>query len=91
MSDNIVSLHKPPMQEDIIRGLRNLADKLEQEGAEAYDMPVVSTVVVVMGHSEVKPAEDGDLAHTTWLETFAWGPRCDIFTMRGLLVSATKL
>lgn len=90
MSENVVSLHRAQVQEDIIGGLRNLADRLEAEGPDAYGMPAVTTVAVMLGHSSVTPIEDGELEHRTWWELFSWGKRKDAFTVRGLMATVLK-
>jgi hypothetical protein len=89
--ENVIQLHKPAIQEDIVRGLRNLADRLEQEGPATCDMPAVTTVCVVLGHSEAKPLPDGDIARTSWSNIYTWGARNDPFTVRGLLMTVLKL
>lgn len=88
MSDNVFTLHKTPAQHNIIEGLRNLADTLEQEGPQAYGMPVITTIALVLGHSTVDNLDNGELQHETWCELFSWGPRNDALTIRGLLSTA---
>lgn len=90
MNDKILTLHKTPEQTDIIRGLRALADRLEQEGAEAYDMPLVTTCVCVLGHTTKELLANGEIVHETWSEVFGWGPRNDAFSVRGLLATAIR-
>lgn len=87
--DKVVQLIKTPVQHDIVAGLRRLADNLEREGAAAYDMDAVSTVHVILGHTRTVPANNGseDLEQSCEWTTFSWGPRCDPFTVRGLMAT----
>jgi hypothetical protein len=80
---NIVSIQKPFAPDDIVAGLRKLADKIE-----AGDYDLRTTCLVVLGHTEDRTEETGDKAHCSDFELFGYGPRCDTFTTRGLLLTA---
>jgi hypothetical protein len=79
---NIVAIQKPFAPDDIIEGLRKLADRIE-----AGEYGLRTTCLVVLGHTEDKPAPDGKV-HASDFEMFGYGPRCDTFTTRGLLLTA---
>lgn len=79
-----IQLHRALPQDDIVGGLRNLADQIEQGDVS---MDVISTVVVALGHSRVTPIEGGELAHDAEYDMYSWGPRKDMFTIRGLLTT----
>lgn len=83
MSDKVVQLHKPFAPDDIVDGLRKLADRIE-----AGEYGLRTTCLVVLGHTEDKPAADGVKVHASDFEMFGYGPRCDTFTTRGLLLTA---
>lgn len=83
MLDKITLLHKEPVQSDIVTGLRNLADKIEK--GEVEDMPVITTCVLALGHTHDKLYDNGELGHSATYDLYSWGPRCDTFTVRGLL------
>lgn len=89
---DVIKLHKQPVQTDLVRGLRNLADKLEANGGAGIgeDMPVITTMVVLAGHTVVTHLPEGDLAHEVFWELWSWGPRCDAFTVRGLMATVLK-
>jgi hypothetical protein len=80
----IVTLHQAGAQDDIVGGLRRLADILEEHGTVG-EMDLVTTVVVSLGHTRQTPQSDGSIEHKSQFEMFAWWPRKDIFTIRGLL------
>lgn len=92
MADRIVTLHTPPAQADIVRGLRSLADRLEQDGAAGEGMDAITTVMVLLGHSNSKPSNDGsgDLDQSCQWQLYSWGPRTDPFTTRGLLATVMR-
>jgi hypothetical protein len=81
----LVQLHRSAPQDDIVGGLRNLADQIEAGQVEGMD--VITTVVVALGHTCAKPIENGLIEHAVDYEMFSWGPRKDLFTVRGLLAS----
>lgn len=84
----ILKLHSEPIQSDIVAGLRNLADKIERGAVE--DMPVVSTCVVVLGHSSSKTLADDERGHEVWHDLYSWGPRSDPIAVRGFLSTALR-
>ncbi len=88
MSDKVITLHPIPKQNDIVEGLRNLADAIEAGTVE--DMPVITTVVCLLGHTDSKLEEDGSIGRYIDFDRYAWGPRCDSFTIGGLLAYAAK-
>lgn len=70
-----------PDADDVIKGLRNLADSIE---AGDVDFPP-TTVVVLLGHSELgSPGRPG----ATYWRTYGLGPRHDGLTVRGIMASA---
>jgi hypothetical protein len=60
-----------------------LADQIE---ADEYGLK--TTCVVLLGHTDDKMAETGDMMHRMDYEIFGYGPRCDTFTVAGLLTTA---
>ncbi len=67
---------------DISGTLRNIADQID-----AGDFGVITTCVVVTGHSSDR-MEEGNKVCSNRFEIFGAGPRCDIYTVRGLLLTA---
>jgi hypothetical protein len=86
MTDKVLTLHPTPQQNDIVAGLRNLADKIEAGTVE--DMPVITTVVCLLGHTESKLETNGDIGRYLDYAEYAWGPRCDTFSVVGLMAYA---
>lgn len=85
---SIVALHKAKPCDDVVSGLRGLADRIE---AGEVDWPV-TTCIVVIGHTEREslPDDDGICLQGSRWDTYGYGPRTDIFTSRGLLMTAMK-
>lgn len=84
---NITAIRKPFAPDDIVTGLRGLADRIE-----AGEYGLQTTCLVVLGHTDSKADADGDMVHSSDFEMVGYGPRCDTFTTRGLLLTAaTKL
>lgn len=81
-SNNIVALRKPFAPDDIPSTLRRIADEYEKG-----EYGLKTTCLVVMGHTEDKPAEGGGKLQREMYELFGCGPRCDAFTVRGLLLT----
>ena len=81
----VVALHKPKPCDDVVSGLRGLADRIERG---EIDWPV-TTAVVVLGHTDAeRPAgEDGVSLQQNHWDTYGYGPRTDSFTVRGLLAT----
>lgn len=79
----IVALHKPFAPDDIPATLRRIADEIE-----AGEHGLKTTCLVVLGHTEERPLEDGDKLQSDEFTVFGCGPRCDAFTTRGLLLTA---
>lgn len=67
---------------DIAGTLRNIADEIE-----AGEFGIISTCVVVTGHTDDR-MEGGQKVCRDRFQIFGAGPRCDIFTVRGLLLTA---
>lgn len=79
---NIVPISKPFAPDDIPSTLRRIADEFEKD-----EYGLMTTCLVVLGHTEDKPAEDGGKLQRERHELFGCGPRCDAFTIRGLLLT----
>lgn len=71
-----------PPDNDIAGTLRNIAD-----GIERGEYGIITTCVVVTGHTSDRPFPDGKVQQNRF-EIFGAGPRCDIYTVRGLLLTA---
>jgi hypothetical protein len=84
MSDEtkVVTLHQPFAPDEIPATLRRIADQIEKG-----EYGVVTTCLVVTGHTSDKPMPDGDKLQQERYELFGCGPRCDAFTVRGLLLT----
>lgn len=80
---NVVPLRQTFAADDIPSTLRRIADDIE-EG----QFGLRTTCVVVLGHTEEKMLADGDKVQGDAFEVFGAGPRCDIYTVRGLLLTA---
>lgn len=78
---NVVEIKKPWACEDIVAGLRGLADRLE-----AGEVDLSTTCVVALGHT-IDRREGDDILRGSKYSLFGFGPRCDTFTIRGLLLS----
>jgi hypothetical protein len=79
----ITPIQKPFAPDEIPATLRTIADEIE-----AGKFGLRTTCVVVLGHTESRPQDSGDKLQTDDFEIFGCGPRCDIFTVRGLLLTA---
>lgn len=83
----VVQLHQSYPAQDIASTLRLIADQIE-----AGKHGLITTAVVCIGHTEDKPGDDGERLMRDTYEIFGAGPRCDIFTVRGLLLTcATRI
>lgn len=82
MSD-VIPIRKPFAPDEIPATLRRIADDIE-----AGEFGVRTTCIVVLGHSTEEVVENGDKHQSDNFEVFGCGPRCDIFTTRGLLLTA---
>ena len=84
---SVVQLHAGYPAQDISSTLRLIADQIE-----AGDYGLITTAAVCIGHTEDRPGDDGERLMRDEYEMFGAGPRCDIFTIRGLLLTcATRL
>lgn len=79
-----IALIRPefPPDKDIPGTLRNIANQIE-----AGEFGVITTCLVVTGHTSDRPADCGKMQQDRF-ELFGCGPRCDAFTTRGLLLTA---
>lgn len=83
---SVVPIRPAVGAEDIAATLRRIADQYE-----AGEYGLATTCLVVMGHTSDRP-ENGGVAQSNTFEMFGLGPRTDIFTVRGLLLTvATRL
>ena len=81
---NIISLHSPKPADDISETLRRIADDLD---LGKYEFPV-TTAVLLLGHTDSEvPVGDGIMSQQTYWKTYGLGPRCDTFTVRGLIAT----
>lgn len=80
---DIVPIQKPFAPDDIPATLRRIADEME-----AGEHGLRTTCLVVLGHTEERPMENGDKLQRNVFSLFGCGPRCDAFTIRGLLLTA---
>jgi hypothetical protein len=79
---NIFELKKPFAPDDIPATLRRIADDIE-----AGEHGLMTTCLVVLGHTAERAGEDGNKVQQERHELFGCGPRCDMFTVRGLLLT----
>lgn len=77
----VVALRPQNSCDDIVTGLRNIANDIE-----AGKFGLMTTCVVCLGHTEDRPA-DGGTVQSDMNEVFGLGPRSDTFTIRGLLLT----
>lgn len=83
----VVSLkQRAPDANDVVKGLRNIADSIE---TGEIDFPI-STAVVILGHTQILPSDEDVIATRAYWDTFALGPRCDEFTVRGLITTSAQ-
>lgn len=82
MSENVVTLRQAFAPDDIATTLRRIADEFEKG-----EFGLMTTCLVVMGHSGDRQREDGVKVQSERYELFGCGPRCDMFTTRGLLLT----
>jgi len=62
--------------------LRRIADALEKG-----EYGLMTSAVLVLGHTNQKVLDDGQVEHTIESHTFSAGPRDDLFTVKGLLLT----
>jgi hypothetical protein len=82
VSDVVTPIRKPFAPDDIPSTLRRIADEVEKD-----EHGLVTTCLVVMGHTEERPAADGEKLQSNRYKLYGCGPRCDSFTTRGLLLT----
>ncbi len=68
--------------DDIPTALRDIAQRVENG---EYDL--VTTAALVLGHTTEQPGKPGYTISSEHVEVFGIGPRHDVFTVRGLLMS----
>jgi hypothetical protein len=83
MAVDIAPIRKPFAAEEIPATLRTIADEVE---AGKYGL--MTTCVVVLGHTDQRPGDDGWRLLRDRFRFFGAGPRTDLFTVRGLLLTA---
>lgn len=81
---SVLQLHKPAPCEDVVSTLRRIADDIE--AGKHGDWPV-TTAVVVLGHSDAETNDGDNRLQRSYWDTYGAGPRCDSFTVRGLLAT----
>jgi hypothetical protein len=81
----IAQIRAPIPADDVVSGLRGLDDRIES-GEVEYP---VSTCLVLIGHTSDRN-HDGEVWHRSDHDMFGYGPRCDTFTVRGLLATALR-
>jgi hypothetical protein len=79
---NIVPIAKPFAPDDVPATLRRIANDIEQG-----EHGLMTTCLVVLGHTADGPVQDGVKLQKERYELFGCGPRCDSFTVRGLLLT----
>jgi hypothetical protein len=79
---NIVPIQKPFAPDDVPATLRRIADDIEKG-----EHGLMTTCLVVLGHTGEGPVENGVKLQKERYELFGCGPRCDAFTVRGLLLT----
>lgn len=86
MAENVIRLHQDKPCQNVPATLRRIADEIEAN--EHGDWPV-TTCIVVLGHTDAEvPMEDGSLRQQNYWHTYGAGPRNDVFTVRGLMMTA---
>lgn len=84
---SVIQLQQSKPCSDIPATLRRLADEIERGETE---FSPVTTCVVVLGHTSSERLVDGELQEQADWSTYGMGPRCDTFTVRGLMASALR-
>ena len=83
MTDNIVAIKKPFAADDVVKGLRKIADEIE---AGEYGFPVTTCIVLIGNTYQTNRTAEG-VSEMADSEYFALGPRTDLFTCRGLIAT----
>lgn len=79
----VLQLHKASANNDVVATLRRIADDIEGGNLE---WPV-TTAVLVVGHTDAEVPAGSSLMQSAYWTTYGMGPRCDTFTVRGLISS----
>lgn len=77
----IVKLHETFPAQDIPATLRRIADRIE-----AGEYGLMTTAALCLGHTSEKPDGEARFQRERY-ELFGIGPRTDMFTVRGLLLT----
>jgi hypothetical protein len=87
LPENVVKLHKSFPAQQVIPTLRTIIDQIERG-----DYDTVTTACVCIGHTyeHEDPERPGIRAMKSNFFTFAAGPRVDMFTVRGLLLTCAN-
>lgn len=85
MTASVIQLHETPPCADAAATLRRIADDIE--AGEHGDWPV-TTAVLVIGHTDAEVPEGDVRVQRSYWHTYGAGPRCDVYTVRGLLMTA---
>lgn len=81
----ILALHKSKPADDVTSSLRRLADIIESGEIE---WPV-TTCIVLLAHADAEiPSGDHELGQRSYWKMYGYGPRCDTFTVRGVIATA---
>lgn len=85
--DNVLKLHKNFPAQQVVPTLRTIINQIERG-----DYDTVTTACVCIGHTYEHPDPDrpGIRAMKSNFFTFAAGPRVDMFTVRGLLLTCAN-
>jgi hypothetical protein len=83
---NVLKLHKGFPAQEVVPTLRRIIDQIEDG-----DYGTVTTACVCIGHTSEKPVPGQPIRamHSDFF-TFAAGPRVDMFTVRGLLLTCAQ-
>ena len=81
---NVLTLHQERPVSDVPRVLRQIADEID---AGDIDFPI-TTAVLVVGHVGGEIPEGMALFSEVNWQTYGFGPRSDVFSVRGLMATA---
>lgn len=82
---SVSALRNPHTADDVVAGLRELADEIE--AGKVFDWPITTCAIVLAG-SEVRPGRHGKLDLLSFRSHHSFGLRCDPFTLKGVLFEA---
>lgn len=81
---SVIQLHKEAPTNDVAATLRRIADEIEK--GEHGDWPV-TTAILAIGHSDSEVSDGEGRWQRHYWRTYGAGPRCDFFTVRGLMMT----